>query len=287
MGVGTGQANTADYLLGRGILMLSPLAETGTFANRYEGFYDVGECSDFKLSTETELAEFKSSRAGLVTVVKRVVTTTKLTCSFVLHEISQEVRALFFLGEIVEFTQATISGATSTITLRRNQRHYDIINNSGGARIYKINNSPSIAAPTNSVASDFTIDATMGRVFANDVSGAAFADGALLTISSINADFIPASNNSIAAVPGSEMQFLKKSGIRGQLMFLGTNASNADAPMEVFLNRVSVSAEGDADQIGDDYQAMTIKGEAEKDATYNTLVGGNSETGTITTFITT
>lgn len=123
-----GEPQTGDYVLGRGVLYISELTASLPGAWR-----DLGNCTAFNVSQETETLEHASSRAGTKVVDKEVVLQRKFNIAFTLDEINAENAAEWLSGEKATSTNAAVAGFTEyeMIPAVALGRHYDLKNSTG------------------------------------------------------------------------------------------------------------------------------------------------------------
>lgn len=254
----TGLPNTGDYLLGRGIVYESGIV-TATEKPDDGGWRDLGNCSDFTISLETETLEHQSSRKGLRVIDKEVILQQSMTIAFTLDEANDQNVSEFLSGETASHTNAAIAGFTSveqsaSVVLGR---HYDLVDASG-ERAYDIDKSlltlVESGTPTTLVEdTDYTVDENMGRVFL------------LSTASNISAG--QAMEATLTADAGAaaveEVRGLTEGNIIRAIKFIGENPANSNKKREWQFHKVTLRSTGDFALISDEYSGMGFEGTVE------------------------
>lgn len=251
-----GTPNTEDYNLGRGIVYFAPLS------NSLPGAYrDLGNAPEFNISIEVETVEHQSSREGLRTVDKEVVISQSVSLSVTIDELNFENLALFFSGGANSHTNASVAGFVEhqMITSASQGRWYDIVD-SNNNRAYDVDVTDlvvEVGATPAVEGTDYTLDATMGRIFVRT--------GSTVITEGSDVDVTLTANGSAADV--DEVRALTQSAVTGALKFISVNPAASDAKTEYQFHQVSLSAEGDFSLIGDEFTTMQLNGVAERNAT--------------------
>lgn len=273
----TGVPKTEDYNLGRGVLYFAELDST---TQRPIAYRDLGNSPDFKISIDLESLEHQSSRQGLKVVDKQVVISQKCSVTFSLDEVNHENLSAFFSGEKSTHTNVSVAGFAEHLMVADGDlevgRWYDIVNSSG-SRAYDID-ATKLNVDTNETVqvtlvkdTDYTLDATMGRIFIKSTStkaATAISAGKGLQVT-LTADATAAAVN--------EVRTLNSTGIIGALKFIGANPADEDKQTEYQFHKVTLKASGEFALIGDDWTQMTFSAAAES----NTLASSTSPTLTI------
>jgi hypothetical protein len=256
----TGQPNTGDYVLGRGIVYLASLASNDK--PDAGGWRDVGNATEFTVTVESETLEHTSSRAGLQVVDKEVILSQSMSLSFTLDEINFQNLALFLSGETASHTNAAVAGwsdveLSDSVVLGR---WYDLVNASG-ERAYDIKSANltvvEAGTPTNLVlGTDYLLDAVMGRIFI--LSTATNIDAGETLECTYTAD--------ATAKTVDEVRGLTQGNVLAAVKFIGENPANQNRKREFHFHKVTLSSDGDFALIGDEYSTMAFNGSVE-DAT--------------------
>lgn len=275
----TGQPNTSDYNLGRGIVYFAALDTTTQLPKAYR---DLGNAPEFNISVETETLEHQSSRQGLKVTDKEVTISQKINLSFQLDEINHENLAEFFAGEKAAHTNVAVAGFSQYAMIPDPEvalgRWYDI-RDSNGNRAYDVE-SANLDMETSNVSpvtlvlnTDYLLDSEQGRVF-------------LLSTSTVVATAISGSediNVTLSADAGArdvnEVRALTQTTVSGALKFIAENPVDADRETEYQFHKVSLKADGDFALIGDEFSTMGFTAVAET----NSTASANSPTLTIRT----
>lgn len=268
----TGLPDTDDYNLGRGTVYFALLDGTTKLPISYR---DLGNAPEFSISVETETLEHQSSRQGLKITDKEVLISQKVNLSLTLDEINFQNLAILLSGTAHDQTgpaPATVNGAVAgTAGLVSNWiplakvdlgKWYDLstLIEGTGDRMYDLTPSDvqleeNPAGGALSQATDYTLDAEMGRIF-------------LLTSGTI--DDSKGLDLTVAAKAGAfridEVRALQATAIVGALKFISENPANADKQTEYLFHQVSLKAEGDFSLIGDEFTQMQFTAVAETQA---------------------
>jgi len=266
----TGKPQTKDYNLGRGILYFALIDAASGLP---KAFRDLGNATEFNLSTETETLEHQSSRQGLKVTDKEVPVSQKVNLSLTLDELNFENLALFLAGEVAGSDASdtaghlnpTYAGVTERELIAPGDvvlgRWYELRDGSGN-RCYDVDKAnltvKDEASTTYSEGTDYTVNEEMGMIFLETTGS--IADGG-----SDGVDFILAVDNSADQyIP--EVKALTQSSIAGALKFVSENPADSDRKSEIQFHQVSLKAEGDLGLISDEFSQMTLTGIAESNA---------------------
>lgn len=271
----TGQANTADYNLGRGILYLATLSNGLPDVN---GWRDLGNCPEFNASVEVETLDHQSSRQGLRVTDKSVVVSQTVNLSFQLDEVNFQNLALFFSGAASQnaLVNPAVAGVTNVALTSAVKlgRWYDL-KDANGVRIYDI--TPGNLSVREDVdgtpatlvqGTDYTVDAKMGRIFFLTTGGATEGEDVDF---SLTAD--------AGAVAPDEVKALTQTNVIAALKFISENPADNDRKTEYVFHQVQLRADGDFPLIGDEFTQMGFTAVAES----NVLADPDSPICTIRT----
>lgn len=264
-----GTPKTTDYNLGRGVVYLAPINASGY----PQGWRDLGNTLSFKSNVTIEELIHRSSRAGLKTIDKKVTVSQDIQVSFECDELNFENFALFFSGTQDSFTNPAVAGFSEWVMVPDGElalgRWYDI-KNSSHVRAYDITASD-VTVKTNEgspvtlvLNTDYTIDATMGRIFIKATSTAAAT-----SISGGKGLKVTLAAKAGAVTPISRVKGLTISPATYALKFVSENPTNANQQTEFMFFQVTVTPDGDLEQIGDDWSKMGFKGAVEINTTLN------------------
>jgi hypothetical protein len=263
----TGEANTNDYVLGRGIVRLALLHSTTGLPL---GFRDLGNCPQFTITMTTEELKHFSSRRGLKVTDKRVTVSQEISFSFQLDEVSQQNLALFFTGEEASVTNPAVAGVGAvgdkqTLTLDTDvvQGQWYILRDEdslvrasfsdgfSGITIYNETTMMAVAS------TEYDLDYTAGLVFIH-ANAAGVADGDNLSWYSSADASAPAKLQNMSALEGSNEDYA--------LEFVQVNPANSDEVRVYTFHSVSVGADADFGLISDEFSLMSFKGTAQANA---------------------
>lgn len=270
----TGIANPNDYKLGRGILYFS-LLDPAT--QRPLGWRDLGNSSEFTLTTTSETLDHRSSRTGLSVLDKQITLSRDSTFSFLLEEFNDQNIALLMSGDYAGFVNPTVAGfaehtAYSNVELGK---WYDIVDDDGNRAYDVAAANLTVKAGVSSTPStplvldtDYRLDAKMGRIFLLSTA-----------VDVANSDYISLTltANAYAAATVNEVRFMTRASVEGALKFIEENPvdNSSNNRREWVFPKVTLTADGDMSMIGDDWATLPFSGAVQS----NELASPNSPYG--------
>lgn len=278
----TGAPNTQDYVLGRGVIYLA-LLDDATGLPDADGFRDLGNAPEFTVTVETEDLRHQNSRDCIKFTDKRFVLSQEVGLSFQLDETRNFQNISDFLSGSTEVYNnphdATITDASVTLSVHLGSWYE--LRNAAGARVYNLD----AAGLVYTIEMDDTVDVLL-------VEGTDYEIDEQLGL----VRFLPAAVNvaegdpvvwniTTAATGGAiqdvdQVNALTRSEVSGCLLFVQDNAGDCGQKVEWRFHKVSLSAEGDLAQIGDEVSVMNFTGVAE----INNFVADTSKVLTVRTY---
>ena len=262
----SGEHSVESYQLGRGVLMAALLDSTG----HPKAFEDLGNVPELTASVETEKLDHFSSRAGLKTIDKAVVTQITSNLSFQLEDINFNNLARFFSGGTKEYTNPAIAGVTdsplvSASDLQANAWY--ILRTSTGPAFGITATNDLVIESTNatpvvlSEGTDYEVDAVTGQVFIKSSTAveaiiAAGVDGLTFTLTADS-----------SATTVDQLTILSETELNVALRFV---LEEADSGKKVVYDyhKVTLSSDGDYSLISDEFAQLPMKGSVEKNDAY-------------------
>jgi hypothetical protein len=255
----SGRASTDDYLVGRGILYFSSL----TADLPAGGYRDLGNAPSAKLTATTDKIDHKSSRSGLATIDKTIITGQKFEFSCELDEVTNFENLAFALSGSIASPQPTNSAIAGFA-------EYEMISAVAEGRWYPIQNATGVRAYDIATANltvekqgapdvllvegtDYEVDEQMGRIFFIQ-GGANYAPGDDIDVT-LAAD--------AGAVVLERVWALTSTPTAGALVFIGENPANNDAQIEMQIHKIALALDGDLGFISDDVSKFSLKGVCE------------------------
>lgn len=233
-----------NLLLGRGSLYIAPFVN-----GEPDGEFHLGNVTSFSLSTSDEVKEKYESmthNSALydATLVKRTITTKAVG-----DEFSTDNLALNLMGSIVNVTQTSGSAADETITTSAKLGKFY------PTKFRNISNVVvTVGAETKAAGTDYTVDATTGRIYI--VPTGSIAAGATVLV---DYDY---STVNLQAIEGGTV-----GNIYASIRFIGDPAKGPK--YEVIIPKVQITPDGELGLISDDYgqwslsgRVLTVPGEA-------------------------
>lgn len=257
----TGKPDTSAIKLGRGALYF---AENNSTTGKPKGFRHLGNCTAFNLTMETETLEHQSSRTGVRSVDREVILSQKAGISITLDEANFQNLALWFSGDYAtgetnpaagasftdyELSDDALEGFSYMITDDNGDRMFDLT----GTLVVKMNG----AAVTLVENTDYEVDRSMGMIF--------LIPGGPNIVAAPNNDLtINYTSGGAGESDLDTVDLLTKTSVSGFLRFISINAANNDAKEILDLHAVTLKADGEMQQIGDEFASMTLTGSAER-----------------------
>lgn len=227
--------SSENLLLGRGSLYIAPYINGAP-----DGEFHLGNVTSFTLNTSDEVKEkyesmTHSSALYDSTLVKRTITTKAVG-----DEFSTDNLALNLMGEIVSVTQAAGTVADETITASAKPGKYY------ATKFRNISNVVvTVGAATKAAGTDYTVDATTGRIYI--VPTGSIAAGATVVV---DYDY---STVELQAINGGTV-----GNIYASLRFIGDPAKGPK--YEVIIPKVQITPDGELGLISDDYGQWSLTG---------------------------
>ena len=242
--------STDNYTLGKGVVYFDKKDQA---TGLYRGERDLGNAPEFSFNIALEKLEHFSSRGGLKSKDKEIISQITPGVTFTLDEINKENIAMLSLADIAEVVQVAGSAVDAPhkahLDRRINLDHRDVTS--------VIITDAATGMETYVNGTDYVVDATLkddkiGRVLI--LSTGSIAEDENLLISYDYAD-----------ITYTEIQAFKQTVIEGRLRFVSDNPVGTQQELEIW--RVSITPSGDTAMIGDDWSTLGFVGEILKDAT--------------------
>lgn len=271
----TGTPSTANYVLGRGVVYISPLSNGAT-----TGFIDLGNAPAFSASVDVEELLHQSSRSGTRVTDKRVIISRTVSLSLTVDEITHDNLALFFVGSTSSAANSVLTadigttGDNSTaVTFAAANgwskgRWYNMVDGNGdrfslasATGVVIVNDAAGTPAALSS--SDYTLDLDMGRVFIHHDATADVTKTLGVLVESDNQSAARATIQKVEALKGTNTEYAVK--------FVMENPANNDEPLEFLFHSVQLAADGELALIGDEFSQIQLSGTAQVDDNGDTL----------------
>lgn len=274
----TGKRRTEDYTLGGGSLFVAEL-DPATGLETDAGYRNVGNVVEFSTNINIEELLHRSTEFGIRVTDKRLVVQRDLNIAFQLDENSAQNLALFLQGSVSSEVNPAVAGfgpvqLSAAVELGR---WYDIRNASGvRARDIEAANvtAEEVSGPTVLVlGTDYELDLKHGRIFLLSTAVNIAQGEALQVTLAADAGAAP-SVDKVEAFTESAKQYVVK--------FI-QNDGCGDEDREFQFHSVSLSPDGDAALIGEDFQTLGYTGLA----TAESVATGSPRTLTISDHVNT
>ena len=236
--------NGNRVMLGRGKVYLDRLTSAG--ARTGEIF--VGNCTTFEITpTPEEIKKYSSATAGAPLLASDVIRTT-LALRIVGDEFDLENLARAFYGDVSTYTQSSSSVVAEDISSAQQGRYYDLAYRDVSNVVVE----PDGGGTPYTVTTDYTVDATEGRIYI--VPGGGIADD---TDIEVDYDY---GTLSLDTVRG-----MNQTSIKCYIRFVGDPGRGPTWTVEIW--QASVRADGSVGLISDEYAEWALTGDVESDAT--------------------
>lgn len=259
----SGNPNTNDYVLGRGIIYLAKL-DPATDLPDANGFRDLGNAPAFKVTVTTESLKHQSSRTGFKTTDVDVIISREISAvAFDLEEQNDQNIALFFMGNTNSAeTNAAVAGFAEyqMIPAVKLGSWYQI-KDSTGVRAYNItaaNLTVEISgAPDTALVlgTDYLVNEEMGLIQFIHTPSVLVDDGDPIDVT-------------LAAAAGAgnvdQVFGLVAEAATYAVMFIEENPIDSSAMKEWLFHKVQIAPTGDLEKIGDTIGKMSFAGGAQK-----------------------
>ena len=239
---------TKNYVLANGRIEFNqfPIENGVEQKSKAKGFRYFGASTELNLTQENETLEHKSTECGFNVTDEEIITSSSLTGSFTLDNISTENLALFFAGDATNQVQLQATGKKEVIKLypALGYRLGVDANNPNGvfaATITKIETFASEADAKSGTAATGTLAADVDYEFASDTAYLMVGDRE--TTKKIDVDGTWAVVTYDLKESKRDVVITKNQSIVGSLLFRGCNAKGENR--QYFLPKVRLSANGD------------------------------------------
>lgn len=281
--------DASQYNLGRGIVLIKGQYPGG-------GWQDLGNCTSFTISQESETKEHRSSLQGLQVIDIDVPVSQKMTVSFTLDEISSQNLGQFFSGttyhsEVGAFVaNAAAIDSGNVLISSGNQNFY--LDTAPTDYVIGVWFDLQLTLPVHGLvrAYDFEPNAAQAITVRKQVSGNTDTSGGTLLTEGTHYEvdrkmgrirFLTggiaagdtflvqwAAPTDAAKVAGVDTQLAKtailtNSGLSVGVKFVGVNPNDGDKPYEIEFFQVKLKPDGEFSAIGDDWTELSFQGVAE------------------------
>lgn len=255
-----GTPNTKDYVLGRGIVYISPL-DSADLPN--PAWSDLGNAPNFTVTMATESLKHQSSRTGFKTTDVDIIISREISAvAFDLEEQNDQNVALWLLGTANQAqTNAAVAGFAEyqMVLAVILGRWYDI-QSSTGVRAFKVLTANVLLEKDDVVdvalveGTDYVLDLEMGRFFLL-TTATNIANGDPLNCTLTADGTAPTVDKVFGLIAPSTFYAVK---------FVEENPIDNSAKREWQFHRVQPGPSGDLAKIGDTIGAMKFSGAASK-----------------------
>ncbi len=216
--------NVDNYYVGKGIVSFKKDGETT--------FRDVGNVPEFEFSPTLETLDHFSSRTGVKTKDKSIITSKTATIRMVMDELTAQNLSLFFLGE----TDAAVNLVTTGDTTNTDETVENLASVVGlvAGRTYNI------------AGAGIPVGATFVYVSGNDIELSAPATATATAVS-------------LTITAGIALDIFSASEIDGWVRFVGTNDYGANITID--LPNVVFKPSGSFNPISDEWGQVEVTGE--------------------------
>ena len=239
---------TKNYVLANGRIEFQrfPVENGVEQKSKAKGFRYLGSSTELNLTQENETLEHKSTECGFNVTDEEIITSSSLTGSFTLDNISTENLALFFAGETTNQVQTKATGKSEVIKLypTLGYRLGVDANNPNGvfdATITKIETFATEAAAKSGTGSVATLVADVDYEFAPEMAYLMIGDRE--TTQKVTVDGTWAVVTYDLKDSKRDVVITQNQSIVGSLLFRGCNAKGENR--QYFLPKVRLSANGD------------------------------------------
>lgn len=230
----------SDYSIGKGKVLFKL---DGT-----NGFLDLGNCPDFKISMAVDKLEHFSSRSGLNVKDAEVITKQTGAGAFTLDEPNINNLNLFAMGNTVTDVSQTGSTVTDEAVVAYLDKWVPLAKKKLSAVAVKHTS----GTPTYVLNTDYELDAEAGLIRAK-------TGGAITDAQSLKVDY------TYATLTIKRVDSSTKSQLKGHIWFVGNPPAGRIQDVKGYVN---LMPEGDMPMIGEEWRSFGFKFEFIDDTTY-------------------
>lgn len=252
--------NTDNYSLGKGVIYFNEKGSDGV----YRGERDLGNAPSFAFNIALEKLDHFSSRGGLKSKDKQVISQITPGITFTLDELNKENLAMLSLADVVEVDQVGAAIVAEEHAAKIGKR---IVLAARGISSVVVKDKTT-GLITYVAGTDYLIDTTLkddviGRIYI--VPGGAIATAVAAAEATVPpVEFVVEVDYTSATVSYTQIQAFKNTQMEGELRFVSDNPAGTQMELQVW--RVALSPAGDTSFIGDDWSTLGFTGEVLKDA---------------------
>jgi hypothetical protein len=215
----------------------------------YEGYRDLGEAPEITTNITPDKLPFYSSRGGMKSKVHEIVKELALKLNFSLAEPNDDNLSMVFMADKTAVVQASATGSTKALVGVKQGRYYKLGKRSVTVTEVALTDTP---ATTYLATSDFTVDATLGRIYI--VPNGNIADDADITVTF-----------DVAEKTYNQLQSLNQTKVEGSIHIVSDNPAGVNYDIEIW--RASLIPTGSVNFISDDWMSLSFETEVLKDET--------------------
>lgn len=239
-----------QYVLGRGELYFDRMLPN-TKTRTGERF--IGNVTAFSISIESENLEHFDSTQGVRQKDDSVLLQVNRTGTLTTDNIEADNLSLFILGDTGTVTQTSGPVVDESIAVSARDRYYQLgvspTNPSGVRGVSAVTVTGPGGTPTYSAATDYTLDAALGRIYIPPTS-------TIPATGNILVDYTRAANTR------ERLSSASQGSINGSLRFI---AKNPKGPVrDVYLPYVQLTPSGELNFIGDEWLSMAFNLDIQK-----------------------
>lgn len=239
-----------NYTLGRGRLAFNRKVD-GVF----QGLRDLGNATDFSITTSTEKKEHYGSRKGLKVKDKSVVVSMSINGKFTLDEIVPDNLAMALMASVTKVVQTAAQEETQTFTASSKKGGYlqlaDYFIDPTEA-----NFTLTVELAAKTMGTDFTVDGPSGQIFI--LPGSTIADGSTCVVT-----------YDTLAKTYWKLNAFNSSSVEGELHFISDNPVGANIHARIW--NATISPSGDIGLISDDWSSLAFELELGDDSANHAL----------------
>lgn len=240
-------ASSDNYTLGKGVVSFNQLIDS-----TYMGELDLGNCPEFSFTIDLEKLDHYSSRGGIKSKDKEVISEISPTVTFTLDEITKDNFALLTLADVEDVTQAVAAvtdeqpgGAYAGTMLALANRNITtgtiVVNTSGDVLLVE--------------GTDWEVNTTLddlkiGRIRIMDTYTGVAGDAVKVSYAAVETTY-------------TKLKAISQTTIEGFMRFVSDNPIGTQQELQIWS--VSLTPSGDTAMIGDDWSTLSFTGEILKD----------------------
>jgi len=243
--------STENFQLGKGVVYFD---RKDLATGLYTGERDLGNAPSLSFNVSLEKLEHFSSRGGLRSKDKEIISQITPGISFTLDEVTAENLALLTLADIIDVTQTSQAVVDEPHVAHLGKRIDLLYRGITSVTVKKAGGTPTYVNGDDYVIDTALKDDKIGRIYIKEDGDIVEGDNLLVSYTR-------------GAITYKRVAAFKQTQVEGFLRFVSDNPAGGQQELQIW--RVSLTPSGDTGLIGDDWSTLGFSGEILKDASHS------------------